>query len=275
MSAASLPYTVLLLLVELAVGSLAMLTVFDARRQVTLGYVKAGALTVVPFAALALWAFMSLQNVSEVDGYPLDTSWFRPAGVLLALFLLVAILHLVAAMREHHRGGILLGAAGSVVGIGAVLALGMLVAPAAWSVVGMLLSVLASTAVLGTANMAMVWGHWYLTSGRLPKEPMEQMALVVFGALLLQVVLVVAGTLIPPSVVPLGGSEAGLAQNYAYWLRVGAGLLFPLGAVWLAFKAAQIRGMMSATGLLYIALGFVLAGEVLARGLLFTTGAAV
>jgi hypothetical protein len=50
------------------------------------------------------------------------------------------------------------------------------------------------------------------------------------------------------------------------------GLVFPLGVTWLAFKAAQIRGMMSATGLLYIALGAVLAGEGLARGLLFSTG---
>jgi hypothetical protein len=32
---------------------------------------------------------------------------------------------------------------------------------------------------------------------------------------------------------------------------------------------------MSATGLLYIALGALLAGEVLARGLLFSTGRAV
>ena len=43
----------------------------------------------------------------------------------------------------------------------------------------------------------------------------------------------------------------------------------------LAYKAASIRGMMSATGLLYVAVGCVLAGEVLARGLLFATGAAV
>ena len=43
----------------------------------------------------------------------------------------------------------------------------------------------------------------------------------------------------------------------------------------LAWQAATIRGMMSATGLLYIAVAAVLAGEVLARGLLFATGAAV
>jgi hypothetical protein len=51
--------------------------------------------------------------------------------------------------------------------------------------------------------------------------------------------------------------------------------VFPAVLAWLAWRTARIRGMMSATGLLYIALGAVLAGEVLARGLLFTTGQAV
>jgi len=274
-SAASLPYTVLLLLLELAAGSLAMVTVFDARRQVTTGYVKAGAITIVPLAILAAWAYLSIDNVTDVEGYAMSRGWFRPFGWCLGAFLVLALLHMVAALRERHQAGIVLGAAGSAAGMAALVTLALLVAGPAWSTPGVVLSVLASAAVLGTSNMAMIWGHWYLTSGRLPKEPMEQMALVVFGALVLQALLVVVGMFAPVRIAPLDGSGVGLAENYAFWLRVGVGLVFPLAAVWLAFKAAQIRGMMSATGLLYIALGAVLAGEVLARGLLFTTGAAV
>ena len=66
-----------------------------------------------------------------------------------------------------------------------------------------------------------------------------------------------------------------LRANPAFWLRDGVGLIFPAFLAWLAWRAAAIRGMMSATGLLYIALGAVLAGAVLARGLLFSTGAVV
>lgn len=275
MSAASLPYTVLLLLVELAAGSLAMLTVFDARRQVTTGYVKAGAITIVPLAIFAAWAYLSIDNVTDVEGYAMSTGWFRPFGWSLAAFVVLAVLHMVAALRERHQAGVVLGAAGSAAGLAALVTLALLVAGPAWSTPGVVLSVLASAAVLGTSNMAMIWGHWYLTSGRLPKEPMEQMALVVFGALVLQGLLILVGTFAPVRIAPLDGSGVGLAENYAFWLRVGVGLMFPLAAVWLAFKAAQIRGMMSATGLLYIALGAILAGEVLARGILFTTGAAV
>lgn len=274
---ASLPYTVLLLLLELAVGSLALVTVFDARRQVTAGYVKAGASLVAPMAALALWTYATLDRVDEVDGYALDGDWLRPAGIALGLFFLVTLGYMGASFSDRRRETIWLGAAGTAIGTVALALFAALIAQPIWSYPGALLSVLASAAVLGGALMAMTWGHWYLTSGRLPKEPMEQMSLVVLGALALQAALVLLGALAPVRNVPLTEAAfgVGLAQNPAFWLRIAVGLLFPAVAALLAWRSARIRGMMSATGLLYIALGAVLAGEVLARGLLFSTGSAV
>ncbi len=276
MNAASLPYTVLVLLVELAAGSLAMLTVFDARRQVTPGYVKAGAMLVLPLALLAVWTVTTLEARAEVDGYVLAKGWLRPFTLALVAFVVVAAAHMVAAFTQRHRAGVVLGGLGSLTGVVVLVLLAGFLAPPTWSFAGLVLSVLVSTAVLGGALMAMTWGHWYLTSGRLPKEPMEQMALVVLVALVVQAALVVAGAVLPVREAPLSdGVDIALIANPAFWLRVGVGLVFPIGVTWLAFKSAQIRGMMSATGLLYIALGAVLAGEVLARGLLFTTGNAV
>jgi hypothetical protein len=140
-----------------------------------------------------------------------------------------------------------------------------------------LLSVLAGALTLGGSLMAMSWGHWYLTNSGLPKEPLEYMSLLVAAALALQVLLLVAGVVVPPREVPAGAAALGVAlgANPAFWLRVGVGLLFPLVLALLAYRAASIRGMMAATGLLYITTGAVLAGEALARGLLFATGAAV
>ena len=276
-SAASLPYTVLLLLVELAIGGLAMIAVFDARQQVTAGYVKAGALTVLPLALLAGWTYLALARVDEVDGYALAAVWWRPLGLALAAFVAASAAHAVAAMFERRRLAVALGAIGSVIGVGVLALLAGLFGAPAWSVPGMFLSLVASSAVLGAALMAMLWGHWYLTSGRLPKEPMEQMALVLLAAIVLEIAVVAAGITLPARAVPLGEGASGVAlsANPAFWLRVAVGLAFPLVVTVLAWRAATIRGMMSATGLLYIALGLLLAGEVLARGLLFTTGAAV
>jgi hypothetical protein len=273
---ASLPYAVLILLVELAVGSLAVLTVFDARRQVTAGYVKAGAITILPTAILAMATFVSLGQVQEVDGYRLQSGWLQPFGVVFGVFTVLAGAHFVVSMMERREAAVRVGALGSVVGaVSLVLLAGLLAAPA-WSFAGMLLSIFASASVLGGALMAMMWGHWYLTSGRLPKEPMEQMSLVVLAALVAQGVIVLLGAALPVREAPLSeGFGLALIENPAFWLRIVVGIAFPIVLAVLAWRAAQIRGMMSATGLLYIALGAVLAGEVLARGLLFSTGQTV
>ncbi|TAK73635.1 MAG: hypothetical protein EPO16_12265, partial [Dehalococcoidia bacterium] len=144
MNAASLPYTVLVLLVELAVGSLAMLTVFDARRQVTVGYVKAGAMLVLPLALLAAWTVTTLEPRAEVDGYALAEGWLRPFTLTLAVFVVLAVMHTVAAFAQRHRVGIVLGGLGSAVGAVALVLLAGYLALPAWSFAGVLLSVLVS-----------------------------------------------------------------------------------------------------------------------------------
>ena len=273
----SLPYTVLILLVELAVGALVFVTIFDARGMVTRGYVQTGAAIVVPTAVLALIVALGLESESQIDGFTLRPGVLNSFRLALALFTALAVLNMVAAFAERTVAARVLGVAGGVTGAIALAILAALVAIPAWSYVGVLASVLASALVLGGTMMAMSWGHWYLTNSGLPKEPLEQMALLVLGALLVQAVLVVIGAAAPVREVPLtqGAFGVSLGENPAFWFRVGVGLVFPIVLAILAWQAATIRGMMSATGLLYIAVGAVLAGEVLARGLLFATGAAV
>lgn len=277
-SALSLPYTLLILLVELAVGSLAVVMLFDSRGMVTRGYVQMGGLIVAPSALLAVLVARQLGATAEVDGYLLDAGWLGPLRLACGLLLVLAIAHLGAAfIGEGRRLEVVLGAGGVLVGVGTLAVLAAVIAPSAWSYAGVFVSLIAGGLALGGALMAMSWGHWYLTNSGLPKEPLEYMSLLVAGALVLQTVLLIAGVVLPPREVPAGAAALGVAlsANPAFWLRVGVGLLFPFVLAVLAYKAANIRGMMTATGLLYIATGAVLAGEALARGLLFVTGMAV
>ena len=276
-NAATLPYTVLILLIELAVGSLAFVTLFDARGQVTRGYVQMGAVIAVPTAVLAVVVAFGLESEAAIDGFTLRPGALDALRVALVAFTAVAVVNLVASFAERMRAARLAGVAGGLIGLALLALLAALVAAPAWSYAGVLGGMLASAVVLGGSMMAMSWGHWYLTNSGLPKEPLEQMALVVLGALLTQAAFVVLAAAIPVREVPLSQAAFGveLGENPAFWFRVGVGLVFPLVLTWLAWRAATIRGMMSATGLLYIAVGAVLAGEVLARGLLFATGAAV
>src|SRR5262249_29290365 len=156
----------------------------------------------------------------------------------------------VAAFGGRRQATVALGAAGSLAGVLALALLARMVAGPAWSYPGLLLSVLAATLALGGSLMAMSWGHWYLTNSGLPKEPLEQMSLLVAGALLLQAVLAALGIALAARATPPNALGVALGANPALWLRVGVGLVFPFGLAVLAYYAASIRGFMSATGLL-------------------------
>ena len=151
------------------------------------------------------------------------------------------------------------------------------VSPPTWGFPGTFASLLLGTLALGFVSEAMLLGHWYLVSPKMPGKPLEELTAVLVGVMALQAVFVIVNAVIPVREAPettalLAGS---LASNPAFWLRVGVGLLFPLALSFMAWRSSLEYSMMSATGLLYIAVGAVFVGEVLARGLLFVTGAPV
>lgn len=275
MNAEALPYTVLIFLVELATGSVAFVAFFDARRMVTEGYVQTASLIAVAGLLLAVWAATAATPMPDIDGYTLRLGAFSLFKVLLVVTLVTAALYLIAAARRRRRPRIALGVATGISGVLALAVLAHVLGAPVWSYLGLFASMLVGSVVVGGALMAMSWGHWYLTNSGLPREPLEQMSLAVLGALAVQAVLVVLALLIPARAVPFGASGIGvtLGGNPALWLRVLVGFGFSAPLLWLAYRAAAIRGMMAATGLLYIATGAVFAGELLGRGLLFATGA--
>jgi hypothetical protein len=65
--------------------------------------------------------------------------------------------------------------------------------------------------------------------------------------------------------------DVGILGNPALYLRIGVGIVFPIILAVLSLKTTRLRAMQSATGLLYICMGAVFAGEVLAKGLMFLT----
>jgi hypothetical protein len=270
---AALPYTLLIMLLELSAGGVAVATYFDSRRMVTRGYVQTGAIVGLPRARAALNTVGVVPPTTDVDGYALNEAWYPALRLTLGLLTAALAAHMFASfwLGDAIRVGV--GWAAAIAGAGALVSLAGLIASPAWSLGGTVASLLVGAGVLGGALMAMSWGHWYLTNSGLPKEPLEQMSLLVLCAVLASGVLAIVGSVLPVREQPLASTvSVALLANPAYWLRIGVGLLFPVLLATLAWKAASVRGMMSATGLLYVALGAVLAGELMARGLLFATG---
>ena len=128
-------------------------------------------------------------------------------------------------------------------------------------------------AAIGGVFAAMILGHWYLVTPRLPEAPLILLSRILLVVVAIQVGLFVAWVALgagPAS----GGPFSALTGPWALfvWLRLIVGLIFPLVVSWAAVQTARTRSMESATGLLYINVGTIAAGTILAAGLYFGAG---
>jgi len=270
----ALPHTLLLILAELSIGSLWVTLASDLRGGVTRGFVMTMALCVAVTAGLTYWTASGIDLGTDVDGYPIDADWFDPAKRALLVVVVASAAYMVSAFMGWDAIGRLAGIAGAIAGALAVGLLAGVLAPPAWGYPGVLLALLAGTLAMGAVSVSMVWGHWYLTEGALPSWPLRDLAWALIGALAFQAVIVVINLAIPVRITPSPKNpvDVGLFANPAFYLRIGVGLVFPGVLAVLSLATTRIKAMQSATGLLYICMGAVFAGEVLAKGLMFMTG---
>ena len=274
MNVEALPYTLLLILVELAIGSLWITLGSDLRGGVTRGFVMTMALCVAITAGLAYWTAGAISLGTEVDGYRLDPGAFPEMKRALMVVIITSAVYMFCVFMGWDPIGRLFGIAGSVAGMIAVVLLAVMVAPPTWGFPAALIALIGGTLALGAVSVAMVWGHWYLTEGALPSWPLRDLAVVLLFALGFQVVVLAVNLAVPVRETPTPANpvDVGIFGNPALYLRVAVGLVFPIILGVLSFKTTQMRAMQSATGLLYIAMGAVFVGEVLAKGLMFLTG---
>jgi len=137
-----------------------------------------------------------------------------------------------------------------------------------WTLAGAFLGGLFFASVLLTMNL----GHWYLVSRSLPFRLLARGALL-FGALAAARTLMLAIALaVDPN--PAGlSSLLSLEREALFFLfRVAWGIAGPLALSYFIWKTADMRSNQAATGLLYVALVFVLIGELLSSYLTVATG---
>jgi hypothetical protein len=251
----------------------------DWRGRVESSFVKfCAAMAAVAAGVMALNS-LALDPNSAVGGYRLDDDLHTPVRVMSLAFLVATLPYNWAVLRQDRRLSTATGLGSSLVGLALVTLVAFYVSLPTWGFAGTLLSLVAGTLAVGLVVLAMTLGHWYLVTPRLPREPLEELTLLLVAAISLQAILLVVNVIIPVRDAPDPSAFLGsttLGQNPAFWLRIAIGLLFPaaLGVMsYISSKGypANENAMMSATGLLYIAVGAVLVGEVLARGLMFLT----
>lgn len=265
----ALPPTIFLVFFELAVGGHLLLLWADWQREVSRGFVILSAVCLWLFAVLGVWDRLA---------FPLalaDSAWRAPETVAVVAFVVLQLGYIVLAWARVEGARRVVGAVAGVAGL-LGLAAASLVHAGAWGPLASLTSLLLGAASLGGAVVGMVLGHWYLVTPNLSTRPLLGMTLAFLAGAALQ------GLLLPLQMGLFAG-DAGRAAGtasllgpyaLAFWLRVLVGIVLPVALGLMTWQTCKLRSMMSATGLLYIAVCCVLAGEVAAKTLFFLTGIA-
>jgi hypothetical protein len=278
LSVESLPYTLLLLLAQFTAGVSLLVVYTQLRGTYEIAFIRVCSWMTVSGAIALMFLALAIDPSANAGGFALDPDILDPIRATSMALVLFAVVHWFYLRREDEA--FLASATGAtLVGLSAVMLvfLATLVRLPTWNIAGPLLTLFAGSLTIGAFMVAMIWGHWYLVKPSLDEKPLNELALIAIAALVLQLVITAINAVIPVGTAI--DSDAilaiSLAENPGFWLRVGIGLIFPIALAYMAYTSSKERSMMSATGLLYIAVGAILAGEALGRGLLFVTGAPV
>ncbi len=334
----ALPKALFLVMLELSVGSFVSLYLLDRRGDTSRGFVVFQGVLYTIFGVLTLLAMNAFAAPELVRGYGLDTAWLQAQAPLVLAFTLLMIPWNIllwsdrqqrqtrkprpadasdAATAEQseverapaappsgrRRARFAVGALTSLVGLAALLAVGMAYRPLADSHLGgafVVLTFLAGGLALGGVMTAMLLGHWYLNTPTASGKPLEFVTILLVVALAAELgftlligpstahstlpsISTTQGVTIDPSgqvstptvqpgqqqsptaVVP---KQTPLGTDAMVWLQFLLGFASPLVLGAVALYLTRGRSFQSATGMLYLCVAFVFIGEVIGRGLL-------
>lgn len=132
-----------------------------------------------------------------------------------------------------------------------------------------------SVCLLGFTIATMCLGHWYLVQPKLPIEELKRLSLIFMGFVLVRLCL---------STYTLGAmlGEKSELDMYRYLFQSSPGVFLVMRWAWglvgpavlsyFIWNTVKIRSTRSATGILYVAVMFVVTGEILSHYLSFYHG---
>ena len=270
----AVPLSFFHVLVMLSAGGLLTSLAVHLRTSLARGYLLFNGAVLLLFMALGLWLRLALPLPSLLP-YDARAPWVAYEPVLWSLFAALLVAHLLLVRAERPRLATRVGLVAGGVGL-ASLAIGVaaylppVTTPSVLFPLA-LLATAASTLVLGSVWSGWMLGHWYLVTPQLSPRPLLLINAGLAAALGVQALLVLSMAALALVMAPAETGPAALLDRYSWWfgLRVGIGVVFPLVLSWMIWRTARTRSMMAATGLLYIATGAVVSGEIIARVLYF------
>ena len=258
-------------LTSLAVGSFGAVVLGRLRTDATRGYLGFTAFCSVLLTVLAILSDQALPAALSGTPVAVDPAWEAPRRLALAALAALAAAYVVALARGRRAP--VLGLGGLAAGVLALGAGGFSWGGSPLGSVALFAQLALLAGATGGVFAAMILGHWYLVTPRLGEGPLVLFARILTGVVAAQLVAFVIWTLAGSGPAGIAGLGA-LGGSWALfvWLRLIVGIVFPLAVSWAAIQTAKTRSMESATGLLYINVGTIAAGTILAAGLYFGAG---
>ncbi len=271
MTVVTLPLVLAVVFVELAVGGAFLIWALDRTKQAPSGSLKLIAAVDAVAAALAFGLLPTIPRGALAEQAKLHAPALDSFATAVQLLAIVLIAQLITTFVPWRAMRAVVGLVALLVGGGAFVAAAVArtTDPQTQFDPLALLALPLGALALGGVNAAMLLGHWYLVTPKTSAAPLQRASLIVLVAVVLQAALVVA-TVMRGQLVAVGESNLGVAVG----IRVGVGIAMTFGLVAAAWWTARMN-TQSSTGLLYVALGTVLAGEVAARVVFYLTGAGV
>ncbi|MHB8892251.1 MAG: hypothetical protein ACYC65_09450 [Candidatus Limnocylindrales bacterium] len=256
----------------LAVGSFAVVVIARLRTGATRGFLAFTAIGAAAFGVLAYLSDTGLPVMAAGSPVTADPSWDGARRAALVAFIVLALVTMIQVSRG--RRGVIPGIAGCAAGLAALVLGGMTWGGGIGGALMLSLQLAVLALATGGVFAAMILGHWYLVTPKLPEAPLVMVSRGLMGVVAMQVVLFAAWVGLGMGPGATGGPFAALFGPWALfvWLRLLVGLVFPLVVSWAALQTARTRSMESATGLLYINVGTIASGTILAAGLYFGAG---
>jgi hypothetical protein len=259
MSIEALPFVNWIFWAALSSGTLLIVGVTEALGGTTRGYRLFMAWMLVVFAAVLVASELTL---------PLDAAASATADLRRPLTIAFAggsLAYLVASIAGWPRAA--LAVATGAVGMAALVVLAA--AGGSRSVPLFATQLVTAALALGAVNAAMLLGHWYLVTPKLSPTPLRRLMWVLIGSLVLQ------GLLFGVALVMVGTDPLEGGMGWLTWLRLGVGILLPIGITVLALIASRAASLQASTGLLYVGLALIMAGSIAGASITYLTGVPV
>ena len=250
--------------VEVAIGGFVALFITDLTRLVTRGFLSSTGVALLLIGVMGVAGELTLPDPSHFTDHPLNRDWLTPSGRLTLLFMVLFLVYLVAVYLRPPLLHVVIGFITAGAGICALVTTAFAFPTPGWGPGGTVASFLLSAITIGTVTTAMLLGHWYLVVPNLSTRPLFSLLALLTVGIVLQAALAAAALLV------LAG-QAGVATRHevvsggfslSFWMHVGAGIVLPLLVTGLALQSTRTRSLMSATGLLYVAVLLILVGQV-------------